>query len=241
MVPTGRPKARSAAVDRTRKVTRVAIDPGHGGSDPGATGSTGLQEKDIALDIARRAAVVLARVGIDVMLTRDRDTTLALEDRSARANQFGADLFVSVHCNASDYVAKRGVETYVLDTVSDSVAARVAERENAANGSKNGELGALLASMRLVDHRTRSTKFAELLQKASIASIADRPGDTRAVDGGVHRAAFNVLVGAQMPSVLYETGYLSNPAQERLLATVEYRQRFADAIANAVRAYRAGF
>ncbi len=224
-----------------RTVQRVVLDPGHGGNDAGAIGPGGLQEKDVTLDIAHRAAGVLAReFNISTLVTRDRDEFVALEERTARANAFGADLFVSIHCNASESSSARGVQTYVLDTTSDEIAARVAARENNASSAQAGaDVARLLTSLRLADAGARSTRLAELLQRATMSSLGDKfPG---AVDQGVKTAGFYVLVGAQMPAVLFETSFISNPAEEERLRSTDYRQRLADAIVNAIKAYREGF
>lgn len=221
-----------------RTIDRIAIDPGHGGNDPGAQGPTGVREKDVTLAIAHRLAPVLARQGIQITLTRDDDRYVDLEERTARANAFGADLFVSIHCNAAERSTKRGVETYVLDTTTSDMAGRVAARENATSTAASNEVAQLLASMRLADQATRSTRFAELLQRAGVASLGSQYSDI--TDGGVHHAAFYVLVGARMPAVLFETSYISNPIEESRLASADYQQRLADGIANAVKAYREG-
>lgn len=221
-----------------RSVERVAIDAGHGGNDPGAHGPSGLREKDVTLAVAHKLAPILARQGIQVTLTRDGDRYVTLEERTARANAFGADLFVSIHCNAAESKTKRGVETYVLDTTTSDMAGRVAARENATSQAASNEVAQLLASMRLADQATRSTRFAELLQRAGTASLGSQYRDV--VDGGVHRAAFYVLVGARMPAVLFETSYISNPIEEQRLGSPDYQQRLADGIANAVKAYREG-
>jgi N-acetylmuramoyl-L-alanine amidase len=172
------------------------------------------------------------------VLTRDDDRFVSLEERTARANAFGADLFVSIHCNASEGKVRRGVETYVLDTTRDEIAARVAARENATSQAASAELGSLLGGMRLAEESARSLRFAQLLQRASIAALEIRYGD--AFDGGVHTAGFYVLVGARMPSVLYESSYVSNANEEQRLGSEEGRQLLADAIANAILAYRQG-
>ncbi|MBK6461401.1 MAG: N-acetylmuramoyl-L-alanine amidase [Myxococcales bacterium] len=222
----------------TRKVARVVLDPGHGGHDPGAIGPTGLQEKDVTLAIAHKVAPVLAKQGLGVMLTRDDDRFVTLEERTARANAFGADLFVSVHCNAAEVRAKKGVETYVLDTAASEVANRIAARENATSRAATAELGAILQNMRLADQSTRSRRFANLLQRSAVASLSGKYDDI--VDGGVHPAGFYVLVGARMPAALFEVSYVSNAVEERRLASDEYKGRLADAIANAIMAYREG-
>jgi N-acetylmuramoyl-L-alanine amidase len=221
-----------------RPVARVVLDPGHGGGDPGAMGQSGLKEKDVTLDVAHRVAPVLAQRGIVVLLTRDDDRNVTLEERTARANGFGADLFVSIHCNASEGRGRHGVETYVLDVTRDEIASRVAARENATSAAATAELGSILASMRLSDQSARSTKLAELLQKATMASLA--PAFADVLDGGVHTAGFYVLVGARMPGVLFETSYISNVAEEERLGNADYKQRLADGIVNAVLAYREG-
>lgn len=223
---------------RGRSVERIALDPGHGGGDPGALGPSGLREKEVTLAVARRAAPILARSGIQVTLTRDDDRFVTLEERTARANALGADLFVSIHCNATENRTRHGVETYVLDTTTSDMAARVAARENATSQAASNEVAQLLASMRLADQATRSTHLAELLQRAGIASLGTQYPDV--LDGGIHRAAFYVLVGARMPAVLFETSYISNSVEEQRLGSADYQQRLADAIVNAVKAYREG-
>jgi N-acetylmuramoyl-L-alanine amidase len=221
-----------------RTVARVAVDAGHGGNDPGAKGPTGVQEKDITLAVAHKLAPILAKHGLQVALTRDDDRYVTLEERTARANAFGADLFISIHCNAAERAAKRGVETYVLDTTTSDMAGRVAARENATSQAASNEVAQLLASMRLADQATRSTRLAELLQRSAVVSLNTQFNDI--TDGGLHRAAFYVLVGARMPAVLFETSYISNPIEEQRLASADYQQRLADGIANAVKAYREG-
>ena len=222
----------------TRKIERIAVDAGHGGNDPGAKGPTGVQEKDITLAVAHKLAPILAKQGIQITLTRDDDRYVTLEERTARANTFGADLFISIHCNAAERTAKRGVETYVLDTTTSDMAGRVAARENATSQAASNEVAQLLASMRLADQASRSTRFAELLQRSAVVSLGTQFNEI--TDGGLHRAAFYVLVGARMPAVLFETSYISNPIEEQRLASADYQQRLADGIANAVKAYREG-
>jgi N-acetylmuramoyl-L-alanine amidase len=221
-----------------REVARVVLDPGHGGKDVGAIGWSGVREKDVTLDVVHRVAPVLAAQGIEVVLTRDDDTFVSLEERTARANAVAADLFVSVHCNASESRAPHGIETYVLDTTRDEIAARIAARENATTEAATAELAAILGGMRMADEGARSHRFAHLLQRAALASLRMRYPEV--VDGGVHTAGFYVLVGARMPSVLFETSYLSNVVDEQRLGSGEGRQALADAIVNAVRAYREG-
>ncbi|MGH7271580.1 MAG: N-acetylmuramoyl-L-alanine amidase family protein [Polyangiaceae bacterium] len=221
-----------------RDASRVVLDPGHGGKDTGAVGPNGLREKDVTLDIARRVASVLGGQGVSVLLTRDDDRFVSLEERTARANGFGADLFVSIHCNASEDKAHRGVETYVLDTSRDEIAARIAARENATTPATTAELASILGGMRIAEQEQRSAHFAGLLERAASSALETKYGD--AVSSAVHTAGFYVLVGAAMPSALFETNYISNPAEEQRLASDEGRQLFADAVVNAVKAYREG-
>lgn len=226
-----------AALHR-REVSKLVLDPGHGGNDSGAVGPAGTREKDVTLDVAHRVAPVLTKAGMTVVLTRDDDRFVSLEERTARANQVGADLFVSIHCNAAENRARHGVETYVLDTTKDEIASRIAARENATSQAATAELGSILASLRLANQASHSTHLAELLQKAATASL--RAKYTDITDGGVHPAGFYVLVGARMPAVLFETSYLSNASEETRLASEDYKERLADAIVNAIRAYRDG-
>jgi N-acetylmuramoyl-L-alanine amidase len=227
-----------AAARARRDVARLVLDPGHGGRDTGAVGPGGLKEKDVTLDVARRVAAVLGAQGIQVVLTRDDDSFVSLEERTARANAFSADLFVSIHCNASEIKTRRGVEAYVLDISRDEIAARVAARENATTQATSADLTAILGDLRLADQSKRSTRFAQLLDRSANSALNSRYGD--AIDGGVHTAGFYVLVGADMPSVLFETSYISNVVDEQRLGSDEYRQVLADAVTNAVKAYREG-
>lgn len=221
-----------------RVVSHVVLDPGHGGNDAGASGPAGTKEKDVTLAVAQRTSAILERAGLRVTLTRADDRYVTLEERTARANGAGADLFVSIHCNAAESKGKRGVETYVLDTTTNDIAARVAARENATSQAANAELGSILATMRLADQSARSTKLADLLQRAAFGALSLKYKDVH--DGGVHQAGFYVLVGARMPAVLFETSYVSNAIEEERLASPDYQQRLADGIANAIQAYREG-
>jgi N-acetylmuramoyl-L-alanine amidase len=222
-----------------RQVRRVVLDPGHGGNDPGAIGPGGLREKDVTLDIAHRVAPILSReMGIVTMLTRDDDRYVALEERAARANAFHADLFVSIHCNAAEDPSHRGVQTFVLAGAKDDAAQRLAARENAASTAAGHQVGAMLAELQVESVSRQSWQLATLLQRATISSLSESYGAVP--DGGVRSAAFFVLLGAQMPAVLFEVSFVSNPQEETRLATADYRQKLADGVANAIRAYRDG-
>jgi N-acetylmuramoyl-L-alanine amidase len=222
-----------------RALKRVALDAGHGGSDPGAIGPSGLREKDVTLDIAHLAAPVLSReLGILTLLTRDDDRVVALDERAARANAFHADLFVSIHCNASENSRAHGIMSFVLDASPDEVTSKMAARENATSLLINAQLASVTSGPGALELGAHSKHLAQLLQRATMSSLASRFAD--ASDQGVKTAGFFVLVGAEMPSVLFETSFISNPAEEKRLGTQEYRQKLADAIVNAVRAYREG-
>jgi len=223
-----------------RRIERIALDPGHGGSEHGAIGRLGLQEKDVVLDIAHRAAPLLAReLGISTLLTRDGDVRVPLEERVAKANAFGADIFVSIHCNAASIHSARGVMTFVLDGSHDRRASDATVRENAAPDADPTVLAKFLVQFSAAPATAQSTRFARLLQRATLASLA--VGYPDASDGGVHGAGFYVLAGARMPAVLFETSFVSNSIDEQRLGTARYRQKLADGIVNAVRAYRAGY
>lgn len=234
-----------------REVRRVVVDPGHGGQDSGAVGPTGLTEKAVTLDIAHRVATIVSReLGIETLLTRDDDTYVPLDLRTARANAFHADLFVSIHCNASENGTARGPMTFSLDRVRnpDRLTMRIAERENAARTTKPGkdrdtqaideEMALIVSNLDVGDLLERSRHVADLVQRAAIASLGQRWPDTR--DQGTKSAGFFVLVGADMPAVLFETSFISNPEDESRLGTADYRQKLADSVANAIRAYREG-
>jgi N-acetylmuramoyl-L-alanine amidase len=228
-----------AGAQGTRAVRRVVLDPGHGGHDPGATGPAGLKEKDVVLDIAHRAAPLLAReLGVSTMLTRDGDVFVALDERTARANAFGADLLISIHCNASEDGGGHGVMTFVLDESPDSMAARVAARENAASTQAGSELAAALSQFLDRGTLARSEHFASLLQRSTLTSLGKRYPDVP--DLGVRRAGFYVLAGAAMPAVLFESSFISNARGEVRLNTADYRDKLSDGIVNAVRAYQSG-
>ena len=222
-----------------RRVERIVLDPGHGGNDPGAIGPRGLREKDVTLDIAHRAAPIIAReLGIATMLTRDVDDYVALDERTAHANAFGADLFVSIHCNAADNNESDGIVTFVLDGSSDAAAARIAALENSASAAASEELATAFRRIQDSAILERSVQFAQLLQRATVASLQGSYGHVS--DKGVRRAGFYVLAGAVMPAVLFEVSFISNPDAEIRLNTGDYRQKLADAVVNAIRAYREG-
>jgi N-acetylmuramoyl-L-alanine amidase len=172
------------------------------------------------------------------LLTRDTDVFVALDERTARANAFGADLLISIHCNSSEDGGGKGVMSFVLDDSRDALAARIAARENSASAAAAAELANAMS--RVIDRETlgHSEELAGLLQRAAMASLRARYPDVP--DLGVRRAGFYVLAGAMMPAVLFETSFVSNTLGEERLNSADYRAKLADAIVNGVRAYREG-
>jgi len=175
------------------------------------------------------------------LLTRDTDVFVPLEERTARANGFGADLFISIHCNATERSGGSGVMTFVLDDSKDQLAARIAALENSASTEATSELVRAMSATRQSSDRTsdaRANEFAGLLQHSAMASLS--PSYPDVPDGGVKRAGFYVLAGARMPAVLFETSFISSARDETRFNTGDFRQKLADAIVNAVRAYKEG-
>jgi N-acetylmuramoyl-L-alanine amidase len=217
-------------------VARIVIDPGHGGHDPGATGK-GVAEAELVLDIALRLEKLLAKVpGLDVILTRRTDEYVPLEERTAIANREGADLFLSIHANASGNTRAGGVETYFLNFATSLGAAAVAARENAASGHAMGALPDLVKSIALHNKLDESRDFATFVQRAMVERLKGPNKSIR--DLGVKQAPFVVLIGAAMPSVLAEVSFVTNTQEARLLRTTAYRQHIAEALLNAIRKYQ---
>jgi N-acetylmuramoyl-L-alanine amidase len=217
-------------------VSRIVIDPGHGGHDPGARGK-GVSEAELVLDVALRLEKLLSKVpGVEVILTRRTDDFVALPERTAIANREGADLFLSIHANASTSAQARGVETYFLNFASNLSAAGVAARENAASGQAMGALPDFVKAIALNNKLDESRDFATQVQRAMMDKLR---GENRTVrDLGVKQAPFVVLIGAAMPSVLAEISFVTNPQEAKLLKGNAYRQKIAEALYGAVRKYQ---
>ena len=219
------------------QVSRIVIDAGHGGQDPGAT-SNGLHEADVVLDIARRLARRLgAQPGVEVVMTRNDDTFVPLRKRTALANEVQADLFLSIHANASRNPKAHGVETYFLDFALDPEAERIAARENLAASGKMKDLQGLLETIAANSKLRESREFAAAIQRGMVSKLRPVNADLR--DLGVKQAPFFVLIGARMPSVLAEVSFVTNRREAGLLATDAYRDRIADALLEGVLRYRA--
>ncbi|MFM2154050.1 MAG: hypothetical protein RL199_2485 [Pseudomonadota bacterium] len=221
-----------------RTVRRIVVDAGHGGRDRGATGPTGVHEKDVTLAIARRLARVLRGRGYMVLLTRDDDTYVGLAERTRRANAAQGDLFVSVHANAHTSPTKDGIETYSLNVATDAYAARLAARENAAGDEPGSDVAFLLADLAKRSFAGESARLARAVQQAVTERVARSFGPTR--DLGVKHALFQVLFGAEMPAVLVETAFVTNPREERRLSSAAYQRAVAEAVAEGVERFVAG-
>jgi N-acetylmuramoyl-L-alanine amidase len=217
-------------------VSRIVIDPGHGGHDPGAMGK-GVTESEVVLDVALRLEKLLtAGPGVEVILTRRTDDFIVLQERTAIANREGADLFLSIHANASSSATARGIETYFLNFATTLSAAGVAARENAASGEAMGALPDFVKAIALNNKLDESRDFATQVQRAMIQKL--RPQNKVIRDLGVKQAPFVVLIGAAMPSVLAEISFVTNPQEVRLLKSNAYRQKIAEALYGAVRQYQ---
>jgi N-acetylmuramoyl-L-alanine amidase len=220
------------------KLGKVVIDPGHGGHDTGTRGPSGYLEKDLVLDVARRlGALIEERLGSEVVFTRADDTFIPLEERTRIANEHKADLFLSIHANSSPVKATSGVETYFLNFTTDQAALEVAARENAASQHSIYDLKDLVEQIARKDKVDESRAFAQRVQ-SSLAAMWRRV-NSRSRDRGVRQAPFVVLIGASMPSVLAEIGFLSNARDEALMKKRVYRNRIAEALFKGVSAYAA--
>ncbi|MCU1263413.1 MAG: N-acetylmuramoyl-L-alanine amidase [Bryobacterales bacterium] len=237
MEPAAANPARRLSADGSRsltralglKINRVVIDPGHGGHDQGTTGPKGLLEKDLVLDVALRLGKLIEqRLGSEVIFTRSDDTFIPLTDRTAMANQKKADLFLSIHANSSPVPRVSGIETYYLNFTTSPEALDVAARENASSQNTIADLSDLVSSIAKHDKIEESREFASDVQGA-LQTLESRYSPT-AKDRGIRKAPFLVLIGAQMPSILAEIGFLSNPREENNLMRADYRQKLAEAL-----------
>lgn len=222
---------------------RIVLDPGHGGHDPGAVGPKNLYEKDVVLDIALKLKKILASdPNLDIFLTRETDVFIPLEKRTAVAISKKADLFLSIHANASPRRDAKGIETYFLNWTNDEEAMKVAARENAISLKKMKKLNegkdvldVMLSDLRRDNKRDESLKLANFVQQNMVSSL--NRSYSHIVDHGVKQALFYVLFGAQMPSVLVEVSFISNPLEEKLLSKDGYRLELAQSIATGITKY----
>ena len=217
-------------------VSRIVLDPGHGGHDPGARGS-GLNEAELTLDVALRLKKLLEKQpGVEVVMTREKNIYIPLEERTAIANREAADLFLSIHANASRNLNARGVETYFLNFASNPEAEAVAARENSASGKSMHSLPDIVRAIALNNKIDESRDFATTVQKSMISRLSIRNSQVR--DLGVKQAPFVVLIGAGMPSVLAEISFITHKQEGQLLKTPAYRQSIAEGLLEAILRYQ---
>ncbi len=221
------------------KIGRIVIDAGHGGHDSGTVGPGGIEEKQVVLDVALRLGKLLKqRLGADVIYTRDDDTFIPLETRTAIANKAQADLFLSIHANSSPDPSARGVETYYLNFTTAPDALEVAARENAVSDESIHELSDLVKKITLKDKIDESREFAADVQKSLYENLEE--GNPGLRDRGIKKAPFVVLIGANMPSILAEISFLTNSADAHELQQPAYRQRIAESLYRGVSRYISG-
>ncbi len=220
------------------KLGKVVLDPGHGGHDHGTTGPSGLTEKELVLDVALRLGALLEqRMGSDVAYTRSTDVFVPLEERSAIANRGHADLFLSIHANSSPLRTVSGADVYYLNFTSSKEAMDTAARENASHGKSIFELRELIQKIALKDRVDESRELATHLEDSLSTTWTKMNAASR--NRGVKKAPFVVLIGASMPAVLSEIGFLSNLRDEALLKTPEHRQRLAESLFSGIQSYAA--
>ncbi|MGH7930681.1 MAG: N-acetylmuramoyl-L-alanine amidase, partial [Candidatus Binatia bacterium] len=217
-------------------IRKIVLDPGHGGKDPGAIGVGGVAEKDIVLSVAKKLAAKLkTAMGIEVVLTRTDDRFIPLEDRTAMANAHDADLFISLHMNASPKGDARGVETYYLDNTTDEASIRLAARENSTSRKNVSDLQFILSDMTQNMKLEDSVTLAHRLQESVVSTIGNHMRDVR--DLGVKKALFYVLVGARMPSVLVEMFFITHREEGRAMSRNKLQDAMADALYDGIQQY----
>ena len=217
-------------------IRKIVLDPGHGGKDPGAIGVGGSAEKDIVLSIAKKLAAKLkSEMGVQVVLTRKDDRFVALENRTAIANAEDADLFISLHMNASVNGEARGIETYYLDNTSDEAALRLAARENGTSRKNISDLQFILSDMTQNMKLEDSISLAHRLQKSAVSGMAKPLGEVK--DLGVKKALFYVLVGARMPSVLVEMFFVTHPSEGRAMSRASAQDAMVEALMRGIQDY----
>jgi N-acetylmuramoyl-L-alanine amidase len=219
-----------------RPVETVVIDPGHGGGDPGAIGVGGLREKDVTLAIARELRRRLEDRGFRVVLTRDRDASVSLEERTVLAEGAGGDVFLSIHANASRRTGAQGIETYFLDKSHQRHSLRVAARENGVPFTHLDDLQRTVAGFRTSELGEHSSRLAQLVHGEMVTGVRTVYG--RVSDLGVKQGPFHVLFLSGVPSILIEVGFLTHPAEARRLRSETYRAVLAEHIARGLSAYR---
>ncbi len=217
-------------------IRTIVIDPGHGGDDPGTIGKSGLTEKAVVLDVSRRLKdLVVRKLKKEVLMTREKDFFLSLEERTLLANGRKADLFISVHANAHPKRSMQGIEIYLLGVATDEQAIATAARENAtADGNEVNFQEMILSDLEKEYNLNASLELAHLTEKAFIEKLGRKYAT---VSLGVKRAPFYVLAKTNMPAILAEISFLSNPLEERRLKNRQYRQRIAEALYTGIDQY----
>ena len=234
--PKGQPPLSIKDASPAPALRRIVIDAGHGGKDPGAVGPSGVLEKDVTLKLAKELAKELTRqIGCEVILTRNADVYLPLEERTAIANKVGADLFISLHANANKSRKAFGIETYYLNFSKNDKAAAVAARENGTSLKQVSDLELILFDLMANAKINESSRLATEIQKSLVHRMGKKYSNVR--DLGVRQGPFYVLLGATMPSVLVETAFISHPREEKRLVSRAYQQSAAQAIAAAIKEY----
>jgi N-acetylmuramoyl-L-alanine amidase len=217
-------------------IRKIVLDPGHGGKDPGAIGVGGIAEKDIVLAVAKKLAGKLRQeMGVQVILTRSDDRFIALEDRTSMANAQEADLFVSLHMNASPNAEARGLETYYLDKTTDEASLRLAARENATSRKNVSDLQFILSDMTQNLKLEDSISLAHHIQHSLVDRMSNNVVEVK--DLGVKKALFYVLVGARMPSVLVEMFFITNKTEGRAMSQENYQDAMVDALYDGIVKY----
>ncbi|MSP40597.1 MAG: N-acetylmuramoyl-L-alanine amidase [Deltaproteobacteria bacterium] len=246
-VPVKKPAVKRGAASKEDKkpapaaaapsgIRKIVLDPGHGGKDPGAIGVGGSAEKDIVLAIAKKLAAKLQKeLGVQVVLTRKSDRFVALENRTAIANAEDADLFISLHMNASVNGEAHGIETYYLDNTSDEAALRLAARENGTSRKNVSDLQFILSDMTQNMKLEDSISLAHRLQKSAVSGMAKPLGEVK--DLGVKKALFYVLVGARMPSVLVEMGFVTHRNEGRIMSQASAQDVMVEALMRGIQEY----
>lgn len=236
---TGSPGGVSLSQQMGLKVTRIVLDPGHGGRDTGAIGKKGTREKDVTLKVAKevKRQIEEKMPNVEVLLTRDSDKTLELADRTNFANSVGADLFISIHANANPSRKAKGVETYYLNITHDRYAIRLAARENAEAGkdASISDLEYILADLAMKSNVDDSIRLGRAVQRGVVGSLRKKYRGVK--DLGLKHALFFVLMGSRMPAILVETSFISNPTEEQRLRNKAYQARLAKGIVSGIQRF----
>jgi len=235
-VSSGRRKMAKQLVEQLGLTVRtVMVDAGHGGKDPGAIGVGRLKEKNVTLKAAKLLGEWLGKMGFHVLYTRSTDVFVPLKTRTAMANARHADLFISLHCNAHKSAASSGLETYSLNLASTPAEVRAAARENAVDKRRISDMQGILDELMHTSKLSESSDFAKATHKTTLREVR-RASNLK--DRGTHEAPFLVLLGARMPAVLVEIGYITNPAEAAKLKDDRYLKRLTKGIADGVKAYK---